>query len=450
MGSWNRAQKGAILLGYDDRVSIDYFGTVRKGYYLEKHTILEALETVYHNRTAIGGQLAAFERDLIRRCGEYGESYRTVLYASLRQSVAAHKLVKNSEGELLFLSKECSSNGCVATVDVSYPSAPLYLLYNPELVKGMMRPILKFAKMPVWPYDFAPHDVGAYPVCCGQVYGLKTGKDGRFCHLLKEQEGTEETHFPLYLLPEGSGIYDEKRQMPVEECANMLILFLACYRFDGDIEFFAREEALAGKWVDFLVTYGWKPENQLCTDDFAGHLKNNLNLAIKATVGIAAYAELIRATGGAEKADRYRRIAVEYAAGIASLSEKHGHLPLSWDSDEATFSLKYNLAFDRILGLELFSQALREREVDCCLARLERFGTPLDSRAGYTKSDWLIWMASLTEDKEKSLRLVEAVASFLRETPDRVPFADWYESTDGKNRGFRARSVQGGCFIMLL
>lgn len=450
LGSWNSARKGAVLLGYDDLVSVDYFGTFLKGYYLENHTIIEALETVYHNRGVINEKLAVFERGLRERCREYGEEYLSVLFASLRQSVGAHKLVKNRRGELLFLSKECCSNGCIATVDVSYPSAPLFLLYNPELVKGMMRPILEFAKMPVWPFDFAPHDVGTYPACCGQVYGLKTGEGSRFRCLLKQQEGTEETHFPLYLLPEGSDVYDEKQQMPVEECANMLILFLACYRFDGDIGFFSKEAALAGNWVEFLVKYGLKPANQLCTDDFAGHLKNNLNLAIKATVGIAAYAELIRGAGDGRTADEYRRIAVEYAGEITALGEKYGRLPLTWDSDETTFSLKYNLAFDRILGLGLFSQAFREREADSCLAKMERFGVPLDSRAGYTKSDWLIWTASLTENAEKRMRLVRAVADFLRESSDRVPFADWYESTNGEMKGFRARSVQGGCFILLL
>ena len=45
-----------------------------------------------------------------------------------------------------FVSKECHSNGCAATVDVSYPSIPLFLLYNPELVRGMMRPVFKFAR----------------------------------------------------------------------------------------------------------------------------------------------------------------------------------------------------------------------------------------------------------------------------------------------------------------
>ena len=60
----NKAQKGAILLGYDDRVSIDYFGKYCKGYYLENHTIYDALETVWHDRASIENELSAFENKL--------------------------------------------------------------------------------------------------------------------------------------------------------------------------------------------------------------------------------------------------------------------------------------------------------------------------------------------------------------------------------------------------
>lgn len=452
IGSFNCTLKGVVMLGYDDMVSIDYFGRFLKGYYLDKHTITEALEYVYHNHGTINEKLAAFDRDLQRRADAYGAEYRNILYASLRQSVAMHKLVKDEDGNVLFLSKESCSNGCIATVDVSYPSIPLYLLYNTELVKGMMRPILKFAKMPVWPYDFAPHDVGTYPACCGQVYGLNPEKSRYRGNLMKNVMyiSHEETHFPLYLLPANFETYALDNQMPVEECANMLIMLYACYHCDGDVEFFKSNVSLAEKWVEYLVKYGLKPENQLCTDDFAGHLKNNINLAIKATVGIAAYAELTIAMGEAETGARYRKIAKEFAKEITAFGGKYEHLPLTWDADDSTFSLKYNLAFDKIWKLGLFPQSLLDREMDCYLQKMERYGTPLDNRADYTKSDWLMWAASLTEDSDKKKQLIKALNAFLKEAPERMPFGDWYGTKDGKCPSFRARSVQGGCFILLL
>ena len=434
MGSFNRAQKGVVMLGYDELVSIDYFGRFLKGYYLDGHTITEALEYVYHNRNAINEALDAFDRDLQERAGAYGEEYLHILYGSLRQSISAHKLVKDEEGTVLFLSKECCSNGCIATVDVSYPSMPLYLLYNTELVKGMMRPILKFAQMPVWTYDFAPHDVGTYPACSGQVYGLNLEKSRYLGNLVRDavNYSHEETNFPIYLLPANFEAYDPRNQMPVEECANMLIMFYACYHRDRDIEFFKSSVPLAEKWVEYLVKYGLKPENQLCTDDFAGHLKNNINLAIKATVGIAAFAELTAAAGKADTAVRYRRIAEEFAAEIAAFGERYKHLPLTWDSDDSTFSLKYNLAFDKVWKLGLFPQSLLEREVDCYLQKMERYGVPLDSRADYTKSDWLMWAASLTDDAGKKKQMIKALDVFLKEAPERMPFGDWYGTKEDR------------------
>lgn len=441
IGSINSDSDGVVMLGFDEGVAIDYFGDYLKGYYLSNNTILDALTYVYENTGALDEKLKAFDENIKDKAQKYGEEYLRILYASLRQSIGAHKLVCDNNGNILFLSKECGSNGCIATVDVSYPSAPLYLLYNTELVKGMMRPILKFARMPVWKYDFAPHDVGTYPICAGQVYALK-GDKGHY-HGNYNERTFVNTLPPIYLLPSEFDAYDFKYQMPVEECANMLILFLACCRAENDNKFFDDNKDLCAKWVEYLVKYGLKPEDQLCTDDFAGHLKNNLNLAIKATVGIAAYAELARD-------GEYRKIAEKYAGEITQFIEKFGHSPLTWDSGEDTFSLKYNLAFDKIFKLCLFSQSLLESEVDYCLTKTEKCGIPLDSRKGYTKSDWLLWTASLTDDPEKRKRIITPIYRFLTESQDRVPFSDWYETADGKHHHFIARSVQGGCFILLL
>lgn len=444
VGAFSEKRKGAVLLGFDDVVSIDYFGDFLKGYYLKKHTINDALEYVWNNRGKINAELDAFDGNLKARAEKFGQGYLNILYASLRQSVAGHKLVQDGDGNIIFLSKECYSNGCIGTVDISYPSMPLYLLYNPVLLKGMLLPVFKFAKMPVWKYDFAPHDVGTYPACCGQVYGLKSGVG----NLTERNFG--DTHFPYYTLNSDADIYDFDFQMPVEECANMIIMLLALYRADGNLSVFEQNRGNIDKWVEYLVKYGLKPENQLCTDDFAGHLKNNINLAIKATVGIAAYAELCLADGAKDLHKKYRAVAEKYAAEIMDFGKKFTHLPITWDSGENTFSLKYNLAFDKLLKLGLFPQSLLEREVDYYIKKAEKFGVPLDSREEYSKSDWLTWVAALTDDSEKRAAFIKRIDDYLKNSPERVPFSDWYDVKNGEFFQFRNRTVQGGNFILLL
>lgn len=448
IGAINTQRAGVFAVAYDERMAIDYFGAYKPGWYLSSHTIIDALNEGIKNREKIFEKLNQFDFDLKRKAAPYGEGYYSVLTASLRQCVSGHKLVKGENGEVLFLSKENGSNGCIATVDVSYPSMPLFLLYNTELVKGMLRPIFTFARMPVWKYDFAPHDVGTYPVCCGQVYGLNTAKTHYHSDFVKRD--FLETHFPLYVLPKEFDAYDLDLQMPVEECANVIIMLCACFKKDGDIRFFVENKDLCEKWVAYLVRCGLKPENQLCTDDFAGHLANNINLAIKATVGIAAYAELIKAEGDVFAFGQYRAIAEKYAKEIENFGRQYTHLPLTWDTAEDTFSLKYNFAFDKILQLHLFSQDILEKEVDCYLARMNTYGVPLDSRKEYTKSDWLLWCARLTNDEKKSTLFVDRLYNFLKTSPDRVPFSDWFESGSGEYHAFRARTTQGGCFILLL
>ncbi len=450
IGATAKGKQGAIVLGFDNGLSVQYFGEFLKGYYLEDHTIIEALEYTLENYKVISERLADFDADLKRKAAPYGEDYYQILVASLRQSIAGHSLVRDKKGNIIFFSKECNSNGCIGTVDVSYPSMPLYLLYNPELVKGMMRPILAFAKLPVWKYDFAPHDVGTFPLANGQVYGLARDagalRGNSFDIWRNKDYGTRP---PFYLFSESYDAYLFEEQMPVEECANMLIMCCAACKADGDYRIFSENRAHFDAWVKYLVKYGRRPDTQLCTDDFAGHLKNNVNLSVKAAVGIASYAALLEATGEAG-GEEYRKIAKEFADDIMGLGAKYSHIPLTFDSDGTTFSLKYNMAFDKILGFDLFSAECREREVDAYIERANTYGTPLDSRADYTKSDWLVWSASLSDSIEKKKAMIAPLARFLRESTSRVPFSDWYYTSTGIYRHFRARTVQGGCFILLL
>lgn len=448
--SVNRAPCGFFMTAYDDLVSVFYFGEWLKGYFFrDGKTIVDAMDYAYEKADDLHRKCRAFDRKLKADCDTVGEGYYLLACAALRQCMGGHKLVESGKGELLFLSKECDSNGCIGTVDVSYPSVPLFLLYNPELINAMMRGIFTFARMPVWPFDFAPHDLGTYPWCSGQVYGVREENNKYNCGMSVFGWGEGPKTQPLlYLRPAASNVYNEETQMPVEECGNLLIMTAAVIRAGGKKVLAERNFDFLQKWVGYLEKYGLKPENQLCTDDFAGHLANNVNLAIKALVGIESFSVICRALGKEQLGAEYENKAKAFAVSLKKEAGE-GVMPLAY-GQEGTYSLKYNILFDKLLGFGLIGQEVCERETDHYIAKNDRFGVPLDSRENYTKSDWILWCAALTDDKAKAEQLYAPVVRYLEESPVRLPFGDWYRTEKGEIVHFINRTVQGGIFAPLL
>ena len=447
--SVNRAPRGSFMTAHDDLVSVFYFGEWLKRYYFRNgKTIVDALAYAFDNEEKIVCKCRSFDKKLRTDCNAVGEGYYLLACAALRQTMGGHKLVQNGKGELLFLSKECDSNGCIGTVDVSYPSMPLFLLYNPELVNAMMRGIFAFARMPVWTFGFAPHDLGTYPWCSGQVYGVREGNDKFNCGMLAFGWGEgPKTQPMLYLRPAASNVYNEKMQMPVEECGNMLIMTAAVVRAGGSTELAARNFDLLEKWVVYLEKFGLKPENQLCTDDFAGHLANNVNLAIKAIVGIESFGLLCEKMDRGD-AEKYYALAADYAKQLREMTGE-GIMPLAYGQKD-TYSLKYNILFDKLFGFDLFGDEMCEKEVDYYIAKNNRYGVPLDTRKSYTKSDWILWCAGLTSDAVKAEKLYAPILTYMAESPSRVAFGDWYDTETGKIEHFYNRTVQGGILVPLL
>ncbi|MBR3645419.1 MAG: DUF4965 domain-containing protein, partial [Lachnospiraceae bacterium] len=327
-----------IIIAYDDIISINYFGQWRKAYWTNIYgDILTAIGASFYDKADVIRRAKAVDEDIYNKAYNIGkEKYAFLCNMSYRHAFAAHKLITDDEGNVIFLSKENDSNGCIGTVDVSYPSVPLFLLYNTEYVKGMLRPVFKFAQMDVWDYDFAPHDVGRYPYAWGQVYGLNPKK------WEKAFSGAHGAIFPnFYMYPQGSEIYDLRYQMPVEECGNMLILTSVVCKMDGSAEFAKPYLSLLDQWAKYLLEYGEDPGEQLCTDDFAGHLSHNVNLSAKAILGIEAYARLLEQSGDEIQAAYYHDKAVNMAKSWEERAKQDDHYALAFGSDN-TWSLKYN------------------------------------------------------------------------------------------------------------
>lgn len=413
------AQSRHVIVAYDDQFSIQYFQRNLRPYWRRNGDgAAQMLNAAATQLPALLEKSRRYDRELtgdLIRTG--GLKYAQIAILAYRQAIAAHKLTADIDGTPLFFSKENFSNGCIATVDVTYPSAPLFLLLNPTLLKGMTTPILDYAKIGRWRWPYAPHDLGTYPIANGQVYG-----------------GGEKT---------------EERQMPVEESGNMLILMAAIAKADGNAEYARKYWPLLTRWAEYLREKGMDPDNQLSTDDFAGHLARNANLSIKAIVALGAYGKLAALLGRNDEAQKYTQIAKEFAQKWVTMAADGDHYSLAFGQPNS-WSQKYNLVWDRLLGLDLFPATVAAKEIAYYKKIQKKYGLPLDNRESYTKLDWIIWSATLAPAQADFETLISPVFNFLNESPSRVPMTDWYWTEDGTQRGFQARSVVGGVFIKTL
>jgi len=405
--------QGKLMIGYDDIYSVQYFGTNLRPYWNAdgKRTIEDEFKAADREYCSLMAKCDKFDAGLMSDATKAGgRKYAELCALAYRQAIAAHKLVKSPDGDILWLSKENNSNGSIGTVDVTYPSSPLFLLYNPKLAEGLMNHIYHYSESGLWTKPFPAHDVGTYPLANGQTYGA---------------------------------------DMPVEEAGNMLILTAAVCHYEKSAAYARKHWDVITTWTKYLLQFGLDPENQLCTDDFAGHFAHNTNLSVKAILGIASYGYMAGMLGKKDLEKQYKDTARTMAKEWVKMADDGDHYRLTFDNPN-TWSQKYNLVWDKMLGLDIFPETVARKEVSFYIGHMNKYGLPLDNRQTYTKTDWIVWSATMAENQADFMLLVAPLYKFMNETEDRVPMSDWVYTDSRKRRSFKARSVVGGYFIKML
>ncbi|KAK7550004.1 glutaminase GtaA [Phyllosticta paracitricarpa] len=351
--------------------------------------------------------------------GTAGQDYANIVSLSVRQVFAAWQLV-GTENKTYLFQKEISSNGNTQTVDVIFPAMPILLYTNPDLLKLMLDPLFENQESGHYPNNYSIHDLGAH-------YPNATGH------------------------PDGN---DEA--MPLEECGNMIIMALAYAQRSGNSDYLNLHYPILNQWSSYLVEEALYPFNQISTDDFAGSLANQTNLALKGIIGIEAMSQISNLTGHADDASKYHQTAVDYITrwqGLAIVNGTDGgpaHTTLSY-GDAASHGLLYNLYANSLLGFNLVPQSVYDIQSAFYPTIEMKYGVPLDTRHSYTKSDWEMFVAAVASTDTRDM-FIRDLAKWINETPTSRAFTDLYETDTGaypSSIQFVARPVQGGTFALL-
>jgi hypothetical protein len=312
--------------------------------------------------------------------------------------MGALQLVGSESGNKYLFLKEISSDGNVQTVDVIFPFHPILLYLKPDYLKLLLDPLFENQESGQYPNQYSMHDLGSsYPNGTGHP-------DGR----------------------------DE--QQPLEECGNMLIMSLAYAQRTKDRDYLKKHFKILDQWTQYLIAEALIPANQISTDDFAGSLANQTNLALKGIIGIEAMAAIANITGNTAVGANYTNIAHSYMAQWQNFGVAHDanppHTTLGYGLND-THGLLYNIYGDKELSLNLVPQTIYDMQSSFYPTVMEQYGIPLDTRHAYTKSDWEMYTAAVSSDSTKKL-FIDKLAAWINNTPTSRPMTDLYDAPTGK------------------
>ena len=345
-----------FAIGYVRQQAINYMGNSYTGYYRMRHpSTLSAISYFLEDYDDAKAESLRMDYEVSSKAIQVaGQKYSDIVTLSLRQAYGGIDLVipedtLNTNGLLAFV-KEISSDGNVNTVDIIFPSLPLYYAMEPEYIRLLIEPVLQYLASGRWHLPYVIHDIG-------RNYPNATGHD------------------------------DQRAEpMPIEETGNLLQLVFAFAVASGNWEWAAKYIPLLKHYADYLVKNSLDISKQLSTNDAAGPLTNETNLAIKAAVGLKAFGKLASLSNYSDIGDQHAHIL--YQGGLGTDADKT-HFTLQYPDKDSTYKVIFNLYPDLLLNLSTFPQSAYDMESSYYPTIRKQGGVALDNR------QWVVNISSL-------------------------------------------------------
>jgi len=420
-----------FIVGYDEISVQYYFGDVMNGRWKTDYGCSDfycLLDIAEGDFMTLRPRVQQFDDSLMTKLtATINPRYAKVAALAYRQTLAAIELTYSPKynQNWAFL-KEISSDGDINTMDVIFPASPLFLYFNPTLVKQLLLPVLYYGNNETWnPYTlpFSPHQLGTYPVA--------------------------------------NDTTTDQEIMPSENTGNMFLMLLGYMKETNNTDpfFYPKFWPLLTSWADYMVqTQLPIPPKQTCTDDFAGPLDQNTNLAAKGMIALYAYADLCDLVKE-ENCQTYRDLARAYAEYWVDYAIEYDPVSginrskLAYNQPH-TWSTKYNFLWQKLLKMDGPFQEyddLAFREVSYYKTQFNRFGFPMDVRHTYQKLDWMTWGSLLTNETSTFSYLFDGVFRMANETTSRWPLTDLYDTVTSEiYLMFRSRPVVGAVFAAMM
>lgn len=415
------SRSATLAVGYVREKAINYLGEPYTGYYRGVYPdTVDAVSAFLDDfNLAQAESLTLDSITSIRSKSVAGQKYADIVTLSTRQAYGGIDLTIPHDSldtsDVLAFVKELSSDGNVNTIDVIFPAFPMYYVMDPEYIRLLLEPIMRYLQAGRWKLPYTIHDLG--------------------------------THYPHAI-----GHDDQKAEpMPVEESGNLLILAYAYTIASGNTEWAEQYMSLLQGYADYLVGVGLDIPNQLSTNDAAGPLPNETNLAIKSAVGLNAFGKLSGLSNYSSVGEQYAHTL--YNEGLATDSGK-SHFVLRYTRHKKSWKIPFNLYADVLLDLHTFDQSALDMGCDFYPSVRSKAGMALDNRQDWAKTDWNIWTAGTCTGPSRDM-FIDDLWTFMTNGLNTWPFSDRYFVHGGKGHKpgvailLRARPTVGGHFALV-